>query len=46
MGRVLIENFGGRWMIIDSIKRYIENHRDEVYGKRGLLILLDGNGFE
>lgn len=46
MGRVTIKNFGGRWMTIDSIKRHIENHRDEVHGKQGPFILLNSKGLK
>jgi hypothetical protein len=45
-GKGSYQEFWGRWMTIDSIKRHIENHRDGVYGKRKLLTLLDGKGFE
>jgi type IV pilus assembly protein PilA len=46
MGRVFIENFWERWVTIDSIKRHIKNHRDEVYGKQGLFILLNSKGLK
>jgi type IV pilus assembly protein PilA len=46
MGRVTIKNFGKRWMTIDSIKRYIENHRDEVHSKQGVFILLNSKGLK